>query len=113
MEINKIRIMARHSGDQMLCYVQDAPLRSLRAHLGLTASTSPTASALPFGPTAASPSTARMRERLRKLEAEVVRLEVALQAQAREVIGIATGLHERTPECSSERPERGGALRGG
>ena len=46
MEIKTIRIMARHSGDHFLRYVQDAPLRSLRADLGLTASTNPTASAL-------------------------------------------------------------------
>ena len=36
MEVNKARIMARHSGDTILRYVADAPLKSLRADLGLS-----------------------------------------------------------------------------
>ena len=35
MEVNKVRIIARHSGDTILRYVSDAPLKSLRADLGL------------------------------------------------------------------------------
>ena len=35
IEVNKIRILARHSGDTILRYVVEAPLRSLRADLGL------------------------------------------------------------------------------
>ena len=35
MEVNKVRIIARHSGDTILRYVSDAPLESLRADLGL------------------------------------------------------------------------------
>ena len=35
IEINKVRLMARHSGETLLRYVADAPLRSLRTDLGL------------------------------------------------------------------------------
>ena len=46
IEINKIRLMARHSGDTIMRYVSDAPLRSLRADLGLVDPSS-TASLVP------------------------------------------------------------------
>ena len=36
IDVNKIRILARHSGETIMRYVQDAPLKSLRADLGLT-----------------------------------------------------------------------------
>ena len=36
IDVNKIRILARHSGETIMRYVQDAPLRSLRSDLGLT-----------------------------------------------------------------------------
>ena len=35
MEVNKVRIIARRSGDTILRYVSEAPLKSLRADLGL------------------------------------------------------------------------------
>ena len=35
LEINKVRLMARHSGETIMRYVADAPLRSLRSDLGL------------------------------------------------------------------------------
>ena len=35
IEVNTIRILARHSGEAILRYVAEAPLRSLRADLGL------------------------------------------------------------------------------
>ena len=35
LEINKVRLMARHSGETIMRYVADAPLRSLRTDLGL------------------------------------------------------------------------------
>ena len=42
LEVNKIRILARHSGDSILRYVADVPLRTLRADLGIGgASSSP------------------------------------------------------------------------
>ena len=91
MEVNKVRILARHSGDMILRYVQDTPLRKLRGDLGLTGSRPGLSTALPFGPAATGQSTARMRERLRKLEAELVRMQAEIQRQACEVVGIATG----------------------
>ena len=33
-EINKVRVLARHSGDTILRYVAEAPLKSVRADLG-------------------------------------------------------------------------------
>ena len=36
IDVDKIRILARHSGETIMRYVQDAPLRSLRSDLGLT-----------------------------------------------------------------------------
>ena len=36
LEVNKIRILARHSGDTILRYVADASLHTLRADLGLS-----------------------------------------------------------------------------
>ena len=39
IQVDKIRILARHSGDAILRYVKDAPLKSLQADLGLMPST--------------------------------------------------------------------------
>jgi len=38
LEINKIRLLARHSGETIMRYVAEAPLRSLRTDLGLAPS---------------------------------------------------------------------------
>ena len=38
LEVNKIRILARHSGDSILRYVSDIPLTSMRMDLGLSPS---------------------------------------------------------------------------
>ena len=35
LEVNKIRILARHAGDTILRYVRDAPLATIRADLGM------------------------------------------------------------------------------
>ena len=48
IEINKIRILARHSGEAILRYVAEAPLRSLRADLGLVGHPGDGPQALPF-----------------------------------------------------------------
>ena len=37
LEVNKIRILARHAGDTILRYVKDAPLATIRADLGMAA----------------------------------------------------------------------------
>lgn len=90
LEVAKIRIMALHSGDAILRYVAEAPLRSLRADLGLNSSSSGR-SLMPFGPEAARSSSALVRARIRKLEATVARLEAELQTQSRHLVGLATG----------------------
>ena len=36
LDVNKLRILARHSGDMILRYVADVPLSSIRSDLGLT-----------------------------------------------------------------------------
>ena len=57
MEVNKVPIMARHSGDTILTYVAETPL---------------------------------VRARVRKLEASLLRLEGVVQAQAQDVVAMAT-----------------------
>ena len=56
--INKSRLLARHSGDTILRYVQDAPLRSIRTDLGLAALNRPTALNI-GGPSGSSDSSKR------------------------------------------------------
>ena len=69
----------------------DAPLKSLRADLGLVpgkGKAAPSAS-LPFAGDFASP--AALRARLKKVEDAMVSLRADLQAQAQDLVGIATG----------------------
>jgi len=92
MEVNKVRIMARHSGDTILRYVADAPLESLRSDLGLASL-----------PNAACPSirfmagsdnqklSVAVRARVLKLENALHKLEGVVQAQAQDVVALATG----------------------
>ena len=78
IEINKIRLMARHSGDAINRYVQDAPLRSLRADLGLP-STGMTAQPASSGSSAAAAATLK---RVALLEATVAKLDSSLREHA-------------------------------
>ena len=80
VEVNKVRVLARHSGDTILRYVQDAPLRSLRADLGLPPSGTPVTLSLGGDGTSA----AGMR-RLTRLEKKVADLERTLQVHAQEL----------------------------
>ena len=93
MEINKVRIMARHSGDTILRYVSDAPLESLRADLGLESL--PSKPALNFSLNASSSSksqfTEAVRARVAKLEDALRKLEGVVQTQAHDVVALATG----------------------
>ena len=92
MEINKIRIMARHSGDTILRYVSDAPLESLRADLGLDSL--PNKPALSFNLNAGSDKqqlTAAVRARVEQLEDALRKLEDVVQTQAQNVVALATG----------------------
>ena len=92
MEINKVRIMARHSGDTILRYVSDAPLESLRADLGLESL--PCKPALSFNLNASSGKkqlTDAVRARVAKLEDALKKLESVVQSQAQDVVSLATG----------------------
>jgi hypothetical protein len=89
IEVMKIRIMARHSGEQILRYVAEAPLRTLRSDLGLLPNGGHDAQ--PFGPGTRSGIPAAMRARLRKLEDAMTSLREEMAAQAADVIGLATG----------------------
>jgi hypothetical protein len=85
VEINKIRILARHSGESILRYVSDSPLKSLRADLLTLTARSAGGSASSSGPHAA------VHSRLRKLEAATVSLRDDLDTQAQDVVALASG----------------------
>ena len=85
VEINKIRILARHSGETILRYVAEAPLKSLRSDLGIIAARSIR------GPTAASSSTTGLQSRLRHIESALWSLRSDVQTQAQDVVALATG----------------------
>jgi hypothetical protein len=85
VDVNKIRILARHSGDTILRYVADAPLRSLRADLfTLTARASASSSS-------ASCTASAVQARLRKLESSMTEVRNDAQAHAQDVVALATG----------------------
>lgn len=90
VEVNKTRILARHTGDTILRYVQDAPLKSLRLDLGLPPSIG--RSTTSFGFNGCLGTSAATRDRLLKLEAAFERLQAEVSAQALDVVSMATGL---------------------
>jgi hypothetical protein len=85
VEISKVRILARHSGDAILRYVADAPLRSLRSDLGLRCARLPSPSLGSHNPSSA------IHSRLRILEAALVTIQSEVQSQASDVVALATG----------------------
>ena len=111
VEVNKLKILARHSGDTILRYVADTPLRALRSDLGLSAPRSAPRTPGAYGsaprtPSAfgAAPSTpmtfgiskipapdSRLAARVRKIEAALSKLESDMTVQAQDIVGIATG----------------------
>jgi hypothetical protein len=85
IDVNKIRILARHSGDTILRYVADTPLRSLRADLfTLTARSA-------VGASRAAGTSATVLSRLRLLESDVAAVQTVARAQALDVVALATG----------------------
>jgi hypothetical protein len=88
VEIAKLRILARHSGDQILRYVQDAPLRCLRTDLGLPANGGP-AGSLSFRAAGGIP--APVRARIRKLEDTIDALRAEVTTVAGDMVSLATG----------------------
>ena len=93
VEINKLRILARHSSDAILRYVADAPLKSLRSDLGLPSSAFSSASSSSTFAAGGQSSKAMdlVLSRLRKLETAMVTLSSDLQTQAQELVGLAAG----------------------
>ena len=98
LEINKIRILARHSGDTILRYVADVPLRTLRADLGIGGSTSSSPS-LSMGPGAKAAGVTQLRSRLTALESQMTKMESALLSQSQDMVGIAAGFVQTTPRA--------------
>jgi hypothetical protein len=84
IDVNKIRILARHSGETIMRYVQDAPLRSLRSDLGLTPQgTVPS----PFA-VASRSDDAAVQRRLHSLSEAMTRLEQLVAEQNLEVANL-------------------------
>ena len=96
--MNKIRILARHSGDTILRYVADVPLRTLRADLGIGASPS-SRSPLALGPGAKAASVTQLRSRLTTIEKQMENLQNAIQSQSQDMIGIAAGYMQQAPRA--------------
>ena len=86
VEVNKVRVLARHSGDTILRYVQDAPLQSIRADLGLPPIGKQVGAAISsvLRPGAGSSSDVSTR-RLSMLEERVADLERTLTVHAQEL----------------------------
>ena len=98
LEINKIRILARHSGDTILRYVADVPLRTLRADLGIGAS--PTSkSPLSLGPGAKASGVTQLRSRLTALESQLANLAQTVQSQSQDMVGLAAGYVQLAPRA--------------
>ena len=91
MEINKVRTMARHSGDTILRYVSDAPQKSLRADLGLCSISGTDGHNRHFMAGDNTKLTAAVRARVAKLENALSSLEAIVQTQAHDVVALATG----------------------
>ena len=95
IDINKIRILARHSGETIMRYVQEAPLKSLRADLGLTPQgTIP----MPFAAVGKTGDTVSQR-RLHSLTEALARLEALVEEQSQEIANIrAEAASDTTPK---------------
>jgi len=96
LEVNQIRILARHSGDTILRYVADVPLRTLRADHGIGGSSSSTPS-LTMGPGAKAAGVTQLRARLSNLEEHMTKMETAIQSQSQDLIGVAARFMETAP----------------
>ena len=85
IEINKVRILARHSGEAILRYVADAPLQSLRSDLGASVARSS------LSPAVAAKPSASVNAKLTKLEKALCKPQLDAQSQAQDVVALATG----------------------
>ena len=92
LEVTKIRIFARHSGDAILRYVAEAPLKSLKADLGWKiGGTSSSSMAPTFAGGASDSTSALIRARMLKLESAVAGLEEIAHTQALDIVAVAAG----------------------
>ena len=92
VETTKLCILARHSGEQILRYVADAPLKSLKADLfGYASGSGSSYSAPRFAAGSSSATSAAARDRLRKLESSMKAVEDQVHQQAIDVVSLATG----------------------
>ena len=98
LEVNKIRILARHSGDTILRYVSDVPLRTLRADLGIRNPSSSTAP-LSMGPGAKAAGVTQLRSRLAAFEAQLAQLDRRVQSQSQDMVGLAAGYIHQAPRA--------------
>ena len=99
-EVNKIRILARHSGDTILRYVGDTPLRSLKADLGIAAQHSDTS----VRPSRASSSDASMRKSISALTMAMTRMEATICDHADEIQSLAVAAHAVEPPQYLQHP---------
>ena len=97
IEVNKIRILARHTGDTILRYVAEAPLESLRSDLGLGRNDGGATKLgrLNLGSSGAT-SSAATTLRMQKLEDAVARLDTVVAAQALELATLKAGFNRMT-----------------
>jgi hypothetical protein len=85
IEINKVRILARHSGESILRYVADAPLLSLRSDLGLSVTRASLSTAVD------AKASSSLGPKLARLEKAMCLLRSDVLAQAQDVVALATG----------------------
>ena len=98
LEVNKIWILARHSGDTILRYVADVPLRTLRADLGIKGAIGSSTN-LSMGPGAKAAGVTQLRTRLSDLEAQMTKMQTAIQSQSQDLVGIAAGFVQTAPRA--------------
>ena len=85
IEINKVRILARHSGESILRYVAEAPLLSLRADLGASISRAS------LGSSVSAIASTSFGVKLAGIQRALSKLQLDVQTQAQDVVALATG----------------------
>ena len=101
--INKIGILARHSGDTILRYVQEAPLDSIRADLDISSRAKRSSSDTGF-----STGTSVHVERIQSIESMMSELHRSSQAQALDISASIAATSSSVvvghiPNCSTAR----------
>jgi hypothetical protein len=81
VEVNKLRILARHSGDSILRYVADAPLKAIRKDLGLSSGSSSSSCVSP----------AHFSAKLSRLDNSLKALDAKTDTLASDMLGLVAG----------------------